>query len=65
MTNLTLTRLTHNFSQAVRSGWRFGYVTLLLSPFLISFLRDQRRFVKWGAPRDLSLAAHHRRARWL
>lgn len=65
MTNLTLTRLTHNVSQAVRSGWRFGYVTLLLSPFLISFLRDQRRFVKWGAPRDLSLAAHHRRARWL
>lgn len=44
---------------------RFAVVSIALLPFLISFLRDRRRWIKWGAPRTLTDEQHARRARTL
>jgi ubiquinone biosynthesis protein len=44
---------------------RFIAVSLALLPFLISFLRDRRKWIKWGAPRTLTEEQHARRARKL
>lgn len=38
-------------------------VFFALLPFIVSFLRDWRRHILWGAGRQLSPAAHRRRAR--
>jgi ubiquinone biosynthesis protein len=44
---------------------RFAVVSIALLPFLVSFLRDRRRWIKWGAPRTLTEEQHARRARKL
>ncbi|MBX7218337.1 MAG: hypothetical protein K1Y36_00180 [Blastocatellia bacterium] len=57
--------ISSRFRQAWAQSWRFFYVTLRLAPFLVSFLRDRKRFLAWGNPRELPLAGHERRARRL
>jgi ubiquinone biosynthesis protein len=48
-----------------RHLWRFLVVSYSLFPFLIGFLRDRRRWIKWGEPRPISEAQHARRAKRL
>jgi predicted unusual protein kinase regulating ubiquinone biosynthesis (AarF/ABC1/UbiB family) len=46
--------------------WRRGLAIFFgLTPFLLAFLRDRRRWLLFGRPRDVSFAAHQRRARRL
>jgi predicted unusual protein kinase regulating ubiquinone biosynthesis (AarF/ABC1/UbiB family) len=45
--------------------WHTLRVILALGPFVVSFLRDQRRSLWWGAPADRTAAFHARRARAL
>lgn len=45
--------------------WHTARVVLTLGPFVLSFLRDQRRWLWWGAPAVRSPAFHARRARRL
>jgi ubiquinone biosynthesis protein len=53
--------VTENF----RHFRRFAIVSVALLPFLIGFLRDRRRWVKWGEPRIFTDAQHARRAKKL
>src|SRR5687768_5870690 len=41
---------------------RSAVVTLRLTPFALSFLRDRRRWLLWGRPAARSADFHHRRA---
>ena len=41
---------------------RSAVVTLRLTPFALSFLRDRRRWLLWGRPAARSAGFHHRRA---
>nr|MCU0623569.1 AarF/UbiB family protein [Gemmatimonadaceae bacterium] len=45
--------------------WHTLRVVRTLGPFVLSFLRDQRRWLWWGAPLERTPAFHDRRARRL
>jgi ubiquinone biosynthesis protein len=53
------------FAINLRHVWRMAYVAWFLGPFLISFLRDRKRYVKWGAPREMTEERHAQRAKKL
>ncbi|MDB4951010.1 MAG: hypothetical protein JWM27_3659 [Gemmatimonadetes bacterium] len=44
---------------------RFWRIVFTLTPFVVAFLRDRRRWIVFGAPRELPAAVHARRARRL
>lgn len=45
--------------------WHTARVVATLGPFVVSFLRDQRRWLWWGAPLERTAAFHARRAKGL
>lgn len=49
-------------SASTRSG-RTWHILRRLTPFVVAFLRDRRRWGLFGAPRDLPLEVHRARAR--
>jgi ubiquinone biosynthesis protein len=46
----------------IRYGLRAGRVIWTATPVIFSLLRDWRRFLWWGSPRDLTEKGHSRRA---
>jgi predicted unusual protein kinase regulating ubiquinone biosynthesis (AarF/ABC1/UbiB family) len=46
--------------------WRRGFIIIVrLTPFMLAFVRDRRRWLLFGRPRRASAAAHARRAKKL
>src|SRR5438477_8958384 len=46
----------------IRYGLRAGHVIWTAAPVMVSLLRDWRRYLWWGSPRDLSEQSHQKRA---
>src|SRR6185369_11939785 len=46
----------------IRYGMRAGQVIWTAMPVIVSLLRDWRRYIWWGSPRELSEQSHKRRA---
>ena len=44
---------------------RLVYIVWRVLPLFVSFRRDHKRWIRWGAPLQRSEAFHARRARWL
>ncbi len=55
--------LDHSLAQSLRDLWRFIQILFRLGPLVISFRRDHKRFLRWGAPLKRNDAFHLRRAR--
>jgi ubiquinone biosynthesis protein len=47
----------------IRYGMRAGQVIWTAMPVIVSLLRDWRRYLWWGSPRELSEYSHKRRAK--